>query len=46
MANTPRIQRELETRDKETRIDYKPPSVLPDPTPDPDYGYRLSLIHI
>ncbi len=40
MANTPRIPRELETREKETRIDYKPPSVLPDPTPDPDYGYR------
>ena len=46
MANTPRIQRELETRDKETRIDYKPPSVLPDPTPDPDYGYRWIATHV
>ncbi len=46
MANTPRIPRELETRDRETRIDYKPPSVLPDPTPDPDYGYRWIATHI
>jgi hypothetical protein len=46
MANTPRIPRELETREKETRIDYKPPSVLPDPTPDPDYGYRWIATHI
>ena len=46
MANTPRIQRELETRDKETRTDYKPPSVLPDPTPDPDYGYRWIATHV
>lgn len=46
MANTPRIPRELETREKETRIDYKPPSVLPDPNPDPDYGYRWIATHI
>ena len=46
MANTPRIPRELETREKETRIDYKPPSVLPDPTPDPDYGYRWIATHV
>ncbi|NBS70433.1 hypothetical protein EBT31_16200 [bacterium] len=46
MANTPRIPRELETREKETRIDYKPPSVLPDPTPDPDYGFRWIATHV
>ena len=38
---TNRTPRDLETREKtETRYVYKPPSSLPDPTPDPDYVFH------
>jgi hypothetical protein len=45
MANT-RTPRELETRDHEIRADYKPPSVLPDPIPDPYYKFRWVSTHV
>jgi len=38
--------RELETRDKEVRKDYKPASTLPDPTPEPGYVYRYIMTHL
>lgn len=38
MAN--RTPRELESREKEMRSVYVPPSNLPDPTPDPNWRYR------
>lgn len=38
----PRIQRELQTRDKDTRAqaEYTPPSTLPEPLPQPGYRFR------
>lgn len=45
MANT-RTPRELETREHEIRADYKPPSVLPDPIPDPYYKFRWISTHV
>jgi hypothetical protein len=38
--------REIETRDKEVRVEYKPSSQLPDPTPEPGYVYRYIMTHI
>ena len=38
--------RDLETRDKQVRMDYKPASALPDPTPEPGYVYRYIMTHI
>jgi len=38
--------RDLETREKEVHIDYKPASSLPDPTPEPGYEYRYVITHI
>ena len=45
MANT-RTPRELETREHEIRAEYKPPSVLPDPIPDPYYKFRWISTHV
>ena len=36
----PRTPRDVETREKSARYVYQPPSTLPDPTPEPGYGYR------
>ena len=44
MAN--RTPRDLETREKSTRAAYVPPSVLPDPTPEPGYSYRWIATHV
>jgi hypothetical protein len=38
--------RDLETRDKEVRKDYKPASTLPDPIPEPGYVYRYIMTHL
>lgn len=35
-----RAPRDLVTREKSTRVQYVPPSTLPDPTPEPGYTYR------
>ena len=45
MADT-KINRDLATREKTARVVYKPTSDLPDPTPEPGYGYRYILTHI
>jgi hypothetical protein len=44
MAN--RTPRDLETREKSTRAAYVPPSVLPDPTPEPGFSYRWIATHV
>jgi hypothetical protein len=43
-----RTQRELQTRDKETRAlhEYVPPSTLPDPLPQPGYKFRWIMTHL
>jgi len=38
--------RDIETRDKEARKEYKPSSQLPDPTPEPGFVYRYIMTHI
>ena len=45
MADT-RNNRDLNTRDKEVRKQYVPASALPDPTPEPGYGFRYVMTHI
>ena len=45
MANN-RTPRDLETREHSTRDEYKPPSVLPDPIPDPHYNFRWISTHV
>jgi hypothetical protein len=41
-----RTNRDLVSREKETRYVYKPSSTLPDPTPEPGYTYRWIATHI
>ena len=42
-----RTPREVTTREKETRVvAYAPPSVLPDPTPEPGYVFRWIATHV
>lgn len=41
-----RTQRDLASREKTARAVYKPPSTLPDPTPEPGYGYRWIASHV
>lgn len=41
-----RVPRDLNTREKETRAVYVPPSTLPDPTPVPGYSFRWIRTHI
>ena len=45
MADT-KINRDLTTREKSARTVYKPASTLPDPTPEPGYGFRYIMTHI
>jgi len=45
MADT-RTQRDLISRDKEMRYEYKPSSTLPDPTPVPGIEFRWIATHI
>ena len=45
MADT-RTPRELTSREKTTRVPYAPPSLLPDPTPEPGYVYRWIATHV
>lgn len=45
MSNA-RISRDLETREKVARVVYTPPNALPDPVPEPGYGYRWIATHI
>jgi len=40
MAIDTKISRELSTRDKNARYEYKPSSILPDPTPIPGIAFR------
>lgn len=47
MAEDTRRPRELESREKSpARTVYAPPSALPDPMPEPGYGYRWIATHI
>lgn len=41
-----RTPRDLTTREKENRYVYVPTSTLPDPTPEPGYGYRWIATHV
>lgn len=41
-----RTPRDVAARDKTMRTTYQPPSALPDPTPEPGYGYRWIATHI
>jgi len=43
-----RLQRELQTRDKNTRAPYEyvPPSTLPDPFPQEGYRFRWVMTHL
>jgi hypothetical protein len=44
MAN--REPRDIQTREKTARYDYKPASSLPDPSPEPGYKFRWIATHI
>lgn len=43
-----RNPRELQTREKDTRVQhmYTPPSMLPDPLPQPGYEFRWVMTHL
>lgn len=41
-----RIQRDNNTRERNARVVYKPPSTLPDPNPEPGYTYRWIATHV
>jgi hypothetical protein len=41
-----RTPRDLNSREKNARAVYVPPSALPDPTPEPGYVYRWIATHI
>jgi hypothetical protein len=41
-----RTPRDLDTREKNARYVYTPPSTLPDPTPEPGYVYRWIATHV
>jgi len=41
-----RTSRDLAARDKTARYEYKPASVLPDPTPVPGVAFRYIMTHI
>lgn len=42
----PRTPRDQETRAQDVRMEYQPPSALPDPEPDADYAYRWVMTHV
>jgi hypothetical protein len=46
MRNNARNPRELESRALDARIDYTPPSALPDPFPQPDWAFRWVATHV
>ena len=41
-----RKPRDLESREKQARAVYVPPTALPDPTPEPGYVYRWVATHV
>lgn len=41
-----RTPRDLVSREKSARVVYRPPSALPDPTPEPGYVYRWIATHV
>lgn len=41
-----RAPRDTVTRDKQARPVYRPPSALPDPTPEPGWKYRWIATHV
>lgn len=41
-----RTARDLVSREKSARVVYRPPSALPDPTPEPGYVYRWIATHV
>lgn len=47
MADTPsRTPRALEARDKTARVEYQPPSMLPDPASSDDWAYHWVRTHL
>lgn len=46
MAENTRTPRDLVSRDKTARLVYKPPSMLPDPTPEPGFVFRWIGTHL
>lgn len=42
----PRTPRDLESRAKQARTEYVPPSNLPDPNPEPGYVFRWVATHV
>lgn len=44
--NAPRKPRDLESRAKETREAYTPPSLLPTPNPEPGFSFRWVATHV
>lgn len=46
MRNANRTQRDHESRATEARVDYQPPSALPEPDPHPDWSYRWIATHV
>ena len=45
MANN-RTPRDIETREKTSRVQYVPPSALPEPAEHPDYNFRWVATHV
>ena len=41
-----RTKRDLDTREKNARVVYVPPSSLPDPIPEPGFSYRWVATHV
>lgn len=41
-----RTPRDIVSREKTARMEYAPPSLLPDPTPTPGYVYRWIATHV
>ena len=41
-----RTPRDIASREKQARAVYVPPSSLPDPTPEPGWGYRWVATHV
>ncbi len=41
-----RTPRENNSRDKETRYEYQPAAMLPEPKENPDFAYRYVATHV